>query len=1221
MFTPPQDPENVKCFLQAFANEVNFFTQAKLFKNPTKLNDPDIEIVRNILASCGLPSDDSTITNLLIRFSQLIDKDLLELKLKEMNEALLEYLDICVDPNENYLENLKEFLDNEDAESQAANEAAAAAQKLADLLALLDGDKIKNSAPKLFCKHGTGGTSVFDNQYSEVTIHNQDLMSTSLLKEINDKFNADIDKFKPIVLKQYDGAEDPLAALGISMGTGGKDITKSNFGKFLKKINDDGPDSAANQDSGINLPSTSTAIKDLFMKIGDSLPMQQGDSSTVGVTEESGIIYLRVHFGNLKYFLLINPNEETKIFYPSEGGALELGGKSTYSILYDPISGEIIDPPSPNPKNIKDGTVDEPMVPFNAEAGDLANTFTEYFMNPGWHDKDTDQSFLSLLGSVKLPYAYAGTNIGIKLLAGLTAWNPKIWPDHAKYDDLQKIHTVLYNSKSKLKNKDAIWFIRSLWQSVVSGIITKLVSGTGEGAAPLFSQTFKDDLFDDIPLKDLEAANIFSDNRKLYRDNGLVSTPEIFEDFKSLRQNLQCYIEKGTNPDSYQVAKLTLLYQALFNTLLVQEFLYTFFTFYVNNSSYGLTTGQAKAALLIDIEKRFNDNIFKIDNFHLNYKDDLMMIYKYDKLQSGYPIKSLFRKDLNGHTFDFLNNSDVNYSTLSIMTEEEQLDEIIRFYVDKHINVIKDKLNKRFDLVELITKQALTSTGQVFPTKTTPLYTHTGNLNDWIHNPSKKYKFKYTDTPIFVLNEDEIEFGNHPSNHASIEKGDQDPHQMQIHNGLMVQTYFDIRQKLDVTEKLAVQQKEEVKGEKPVAEVKDVAHYLFHAWRFNYDDLSEGPTVAEYEANTNFTLSGDNVEPPGNYGKIDDMEPLGANNYSEDLFGDYKKYYLRTQGKISRQDFMAYHFWPGTGNGPTIPFNVKTIMNLNGPETYYEKASVGARLCLVMDDSDNTAKRILNNIREYILANNHYPELNNKDLEKQIKTIFNEKVFRYRLPYDSWKIVLPLYLHEWDALEHFKGEHKKALDNGTVVGYDWQAAMLSEMRLMHDAVYYKVLESENPVAGDTIHSQRWETANEKLKLDIQEVLPEQLFDKVLPLIIKGYFLKERPNLKEMFDPTIKEIIGQISLAKSVINKDWKSDLTLTNESKFAPGSGTGVAGPTPGAGGTFDDEFSMWPLVLAALPTVIAAAATYSDPAWKTPWFFPGPQTPLGYLAKILNPL
>jgi hypothetical protein len=118
--------------------------------------------------------------------------------------------------------------------------------------------------------------------------------------------------------------------------------------------------------------------------------------------------------------------------------------------------------------------------------------------------------------------------------------------------------------------------------------------------------------------------------------------------------------------------------------------------------------------------------------------------------------------------------------------------------------------------------------------------------------------------------------------------------------------------------------------------------------------------------------------------------------------------------------------------------------------------------------------------------------------------------------------------------------------------------------------------------------------------------------------MKHYFeLIYGTNLRKMFDPTIREIVGQILISKAAMDGDWKFDLALSTESAFSGNDGT-----KDGSGSELGrDDAGYLLLALSILPTIIQAGATYSDPTWRTPWFFPGPQTPLGYLAKIFSPL
>ena len=119
--------------------------------------------------------------------------------------------------------------------------------------------------------------------------------------------------------------------------------------------------------------------------------------------------------------------------------------------------------------------------------------------------------------------------------------------------------------------------------------------------------------------------------------------------------------------------------------------------------------------------------------------------------------------------------------------------------------------------------------------------------------------------------------------------------------------------------------------------------------------------------------------------------------------------------------------------------------------------------------------------------------------------------------------------------------------------------------------------------------------------------PALFYDLILMTMKEALTSAYGKKLTTIFDPTIKEILSQIGIANSTTNKDWKTDSDVTAESPFSGDSAD-------------DDGFDYAPLIAAMLPIAIQGLATFADPAWRTPWFYPGPQTPLGFLAKILKP-
>ena len=724
---PPASPDDVMCFLTKFSNEVNFFIQAKLFKNPTKINDPDVEIVRGILASCDLPSDDDSITNLLLELSLLIDSDLLELKLQEMNQALLEYLDICEDPNENYIENLKKFLDDASAESQAANESDAAAKKLLDLLSLLDGDRIKNSAPSLYCKFGSNKRSIFDNQYTEITLDSQDRLMTSTLKSINQTFNQDISKFKPIVLRQ--DKKDPLSALGLSIGTGGGDIMKSKFGKFLKKINNDEIGSGPGN-SG--LPEKTTIIEDSLTSFIENYLVFDRNNFNILSEENSDITVYRLQFSYQYFYLLSNAGPESVYDFGSEI-TRKIPAESLSTFLYDTKT-----------KKVTLQSEDSEYTKKIADYSDISNDIVDFIVP----NSQKATTFVKDISSLETP---ASKNIMLKLLGVLADKHDVIKPDAEADIDESLLGVILSPSN---------WepFIRSVFQNIFSGILAKQVDTL---------DVFDDKKFLDIPLKDTEAKNIFaksSSSKRFYRDGGIISIPAVFEDFKVLRETLQCFIEKGTTPDAYQIAKLNSLYQALINVLVIQEFLNVYFTIFVQDDYFGLKEDELRKTIRSKVTTSlYANSVFTINNFHLNLAKDFTTIYKYEQLQNGIPTKRLFKKDTQGNvSFDPTISEG---GTTAPMNGEEQFSTAIEYYIDKYYQKIYDKLLKRVSLSIDVPNKLSNSKDLIFPSKPVPIYSYAHNLNNYLFEPKH---FSYTDVPLYVIDE---------------EKTGQS-----IYNGLVVQT-------------------------------------------------------------------------------------------------------------------------------------------------------------------------------------------------------------------------------------------------------------------------------------------------------------------------------------------------------------------------------------------------------------------------------------------------
>ena len=362
---------------------------------------------------------------------------------------------------------------------------------------------------------------------------------------------------------------------------------------------------------------------------------------------------------------------------------------------------------------------------------------------------------------------------------------------------------------------------------------------------------------------------------------------------------------------------------------------------------------------------------------------------------------------------------------------------------------------------------------------------------------------------------------------------------------------------------------------------------------------------------------------------------FGANTEKFDIYEDYKTYYLRTQGKISFEDFMKYYYGPWATKsvspksfgsltlGKGHPSNaavtqVKELLINNSPKTFFEKAAVGQRVCLVLDNSDPLAKSLISKMKNLIFEHNVVPHLTDEQFFEQVKILFNEKAFEYGIKENGTvagtKIVIPIFSYETDFLgpaeEKWNGQ---SVQLEIAEEKEWESAAANWKNHMGRSLFnmYSGMKTEYENLKNTINK-------EALLNPLKGALDPKLFVDLIPITMREAIVEAYGDkLKAIFNPTIREIIGQISLSNSAINKDWKSGTTLSTESPFS-GDGSAVAAAGDADELNFADGSAYLPLIFASLPIVIQAAATYSDPTWRTPWFWPGPQTPLGFLAKIL---
>jgi len=483
---------------------------------------------------------------------------------------------------------------------------------------------------------------------------------------------------------------------------------------------------------------------------------------------------------------------------------------------------------------------------------------------------------------------------------------------------------------------------------------------------------------------------------------------------------------------------------------------------------------------------------------------------------------------------------------------------------------IKNKLQKRVGLSLVQLAQTGNAKNQILPDAPLPLYSNVKGL--WKDGINFDAVFYETDTPVYTIEETTpVEEG----------KGASEIVEQKLYNGLILQTYVDVKQK--------------------------------------FTDSNPSYFTRTWDGGTEFTVD-DKLLSSVPYKP---KEEQSVNVLGEDTYSDYKKYFLRTQGKISVDDFNKFYrapagaltdvantatdFLENTENATEEDIELQQSIqdmydNLrnNKPSEFFEKASVGVRLCLVFDDSDPLAKQFQTLFNECLFNFNLSPKLSASQYFKQIKFLFDEKVFSYKESgayAQGTKIVIPIFYKEHDFLKEYVDKYK--------TGTNWLPLLMDD--LYNTAVTLNE-GGENDAFGIKKH----------LNDRVDEFINPKMFTSLIPLSMKHYFeVVYGTNLRKMFDPTIREIVGQILISKAAMDGDWKFDLALSTESAFSGNDGT-----KDGSGSELGrDDAGYLLLALSILPTIIQAGATYSDPTWRTPWFFPGPQTPLGYLAKIFSPL
>jgi len=107
----------------------------------------------------------------------------------------------------------------------------------------------------------------------------------------------------------------------------------------------------------------------------------------------------------------------------------------------------------------------------------------------------------------------------------------------------------------------------------------------------------------------------------------------------------------------------------------------------------------------------------------------------------------------------------------------------------------------------------------------------------------------------------------------------------------------------------------------------------------------------------------------------------------------------------------------------------------------------------------------------------------------------------------------------------------------------------------------------------------------------------------LSILVAEMIERQYPALQPMFDGTLNAIEAALNTFLATANRNTNPDFYKEKSFNTQDPTAAGI-------------DMNWVPMILEML---VKSLANTSDPTWKTPWFLPGPLTPIGIIAKILD--
>lgn len=368
----------------------------------------------------------------------------------------------------------------------------------------------------------------------------------------------------------------------------------------------------------------------------------------------------------------------------------------------------------------------------------------------------------------------------------------------------------------------------------------------------------------------------------------------------------------------------------------------------------------------------------------------------------------------------------------------------------------------------------------------------------------------------------------------------------------------------------------------------------------------------------------------------DDMSPSTSTTLN-DLDSDIVSSLSQENGKLARSKFDKYS--ASLNDFKTKMHEVNVIYTKSDQEQWI-KQWLSENSAATGNELASAAQALLET--EAATAEAAFDVLMNEQDKKTkfVNKLINDPVNKFFKRYNGYRSLNILIPVETSESMEAKWQNLKSITNsGVDTAGDYKKsfyeAVLDRKYFLRednsDYVYFKlpllIYYDDNSDASTPVN--KWYTTGlQSLKnlqnYNILSYTPEELIEKIgtdtrfkdfinsiqykellsfLSILVAEMIESQYPALQPMFDGTLNAIQAALDTFISTANRNTNPD--FYKEKSFNTGD--------PAAAGM---DMNWVPMILEML---VKTMANTSDPTWKTPWFLPGPLTPMGIIAKILD--